>query len=140
MKIPGKIFITELPFTHELRRLGMVDVPVWVDFDSDMNVYLMNEMGGMDLPSQTDLDTLTKVIVQLAHTQKDSIPYLPLSCKCNDYRVNTILEELNDFSIRSFDILSSTQYKITCGEKKKLERRNYYFQSVLRKFIKKDFR
>lgn len=126
MKIPGKVYITELPFTYELKKLGMADYPVWVDYNSDMNVFLMKDMGGVDLPSQSGLDILKKVVVQLAYAQKDSIQYLPLDCKHNDYRLKTILTDLSDFSQRVFDILSETKYKITHDEKTKLEQNIIY--------------
>lgn len=80
MKIPGKVFITELPFTYALKKLGMADYPAWVDFNADMNVFLMKDMGGMDLPPKSDIDTLKKVMIRLAQTQKDSIQHLPLNC------------------------------------------------------------
>jgi len=121
MKIPGKVFITELPFTHAIKKLGMADYPVWIDFNADMNVFLMKDMGGMDLPPQSDLDTLKKVLVRLAQTQKDSIQYLPLDCEHNDYRVKTILANLQDFSQKVYDILQETKYKITYDDKVKLE-------------------
>jgi hypothetical protein len=121
MKIPGNIFISELPFTHALKKLGMAEYPVWVDFNTDMNVFLMKDMGGMDLPPQSDLDTLKKVLVRLAQTQKESIQYLPLDCIHNDYRVKTIITNLHGFSQKVFDILQETKYKITCNEKIKLE-------------------
>lgn len=121
MKIPGKVYITELPFTYELKKLGMIEYPFWVDFNADMNVFLMKDMRGIDLPSQSDMDTLKKVVVQLARTQKDSIQYLPLECKYNDYRLNTIFADLSDFPQRVFNILLETQYKITHNEKMKLE-------------------
>jgi hypothetical protein len=122
MKIPGKVFITELPFTHEIKKLGMANEPVWIDFNADMNVFLMKDMGGMDLPPQSDLDTLKKVLVRLAQTQKDSIQYLPLDCEHNDYSIKTILANLHDFPQKAYDILQETKYKITCDEKVQLER------------------
>lgn len=121
MKIPGKVFITELPFTYELKKLGMVDYPVWVDFNSNMNVFLMKDMGGTDLPDKTDIETLKKVVVQLARTQKNSIKYLPLKCEHNDCRLDTVLSDMIDFPKGVFDILLPTNYKITHDEKQKLE-------------------
>lgn len=121
MKIPGKVYITELPFTHELKKLGMADHPAWVDFDSKLNVFLMKDMGGTDLPDKSDMETLKKVMVQLARVQKNSIQYLPLDCEHNDYSFDTILSDLNDFPQKAFDILLQTKYKITHDEKHKLE-------------------
>ena len=121
MKIPGKVFITELPFTNAIKQIGMADYPVWIDFNADMNVFLMKDMGGMDLPPQSDLDTLKKVLVRLAQTQKNSIQYLPLDCEHNDYRVKTILANLHGFPQKVYDVLQETKYKITYDEKLKLE-------------------
>ena len=121
MKIPGKVFITELPFTYELKKIGMADNPVWVDFNSNMNVFLMHDMGGIDLPDKSDIETLKKVMVKLARTQKESIQHLPLGCEHNDYKIDTVLSDLSDFPGRVFDILSQTKYRITHDEKQKLE-------------------
>ena len=122
MKIPGKISITELPFNCELRKFGLINFPVWVDFNLEMNVFLMKDMTGIDLPPQSNIDTLKKVIIQLARTQKESIPYLPLNCKHYDYRLGTLIKNLNDFPKQAYDILLGTQYRITYEEKEKLEK------------------
>ena len=121
MKIPGKVYITELPFTYEMKMSGMINYPVWVDYNSDLNVFLMKDMGGNDLPDHSDIEILKNVIVQLARTQKESIQLLPLDCKHNDYRLKSILNELHNFSQRVFDILDDTEYKITSDDHDKLD-------------------
>lgn len=122
MKIPGKVYISELTFTNELRKLKITDLPVWVDYNSDMNVFLMKDMCGTNLSPQSDIETLKKVVLRLARMQKNSIQYLPLDFEHNDYRLGTILNNLNDFPQQAFEILLETRYKITYDEKEKLER------------------
>jgi len=113
MKTPGKIYITELPFTHELRKLDIVDLPKWIDFDLDMNVVLMSDMGGNDLPSDSDTDTFKEVILRYAKIQKDSIAHIPLDFTHYDNSVATILDKLRTFPAKSYEILKGTSYELS---------------------------
>ena len=114
MKIPGKIYLSELPLTHELKRI--MDLPIWLAYDFDMNVVLMEDMGGDDLPPQADINTLHKVISKIAKIQKDTLQLLPSDSTYYDYSVSNLLKKLKDFHIKSFDILKGTPYELTQGE------------------------
>lgn len=120
MKIPGKLYIAELSFTSELRKLGIADLPGWIDFDLNMNVVLMKDMGGNDLPNQSDIDTLKVVILQYAQIQKDSILHLPLNFEHYDNTIAAILDKLDTFPQKSFEMLKGTQYEISKDELAKL--------------------
>ena len=123
MKIPGKLYLSELPFTRELMKWGIAELPVWVDFDLDRNVVLMKDMGGHDLPSRSDIDTLKTLVIQFSHIQKDSIQHLQsVSHFCNDYRVDTILGKLDSFLDQTFEILAETRYRLTQDELVRLKR------------------
>lgn len=120
MKIPGKVHITELAFLRELINLNIASLPVWVDYDLDMNVFLMEDMGGEELSWQSDIDTFKKVILQYSKVQKQSFPHLPLKCKYNDYRIATIINKLSGLLEKAFQILMGAKYSITKDECEKL--------------------
>ena len=121
MKIPGKVFITELSFTHALKKTGMTQLPVWLAHDFNRNVILMKDMGGVDLPSQSSIEVFRDVLLALSKIQKASVKHLPLPC-CYDHSLHAILESLSAFPQRSFDILRGTRHELTQNELAKLER------------------
>jgi len=121
MKIPGRTFITELPFTQRLKRLGLVDLPNWIDCNESINVYLMSDMGGNDLPNQSDVGTVQNVILQYANIQKASIPHIPLNFKHYDNTIAAILHKLKTFPKKSCEILQGTLHALTVEEVHKLE-------------------
>ncbi|MCL2404367.1 MAG: hypothetical protein FWC92_02340 [Defluviitaleaceae bacterium] len=120
MKTPGTIYINELPFTKGLREMNINTLPGWVDFDLDMNVVLMNDMGGNDLPGQSDISTWEDVILEYAHIQKNSIQHMPLEFEHYDNTVAAILHKLKTFPIKSYEILKGTPYELSQDELNKL--------------------
>jgi len=121
MKIPGKVFITELPFTHELHEAEMTQLPVWLAQNSGMNVILMKDMGGLDLPPQSSMEVFRDVLLALSEMQKASVKHLPLQC-CYDYRLEVIIENLSGFPQKVLELLRGTPYEITRSDLVKLER------------------
>jgi len=121
MKIPGKVFITELPFTRELKKMEMANLPVWVAHDCGMNVILMEDMGGCNLPSQSSIEVFTDVLLALSEVQMASTKHLPLQCSYN-HSLDAILENLSAFSQKAFEILQGTQHEITQSDLTKLAR------------------
>ena len=122
MKIPGKIFITEIPFTRGLQGLGIVNLPSWIAYDEKLNVYLMLDMGGNDLPHQSDVSTLHSVIVEYANIQKASTSHMPLKFKHYDNTIATMLHKLRTFAEKSCVILQKTHHALSVDETKKLEK------------------
>jgi len=121
MKIPGKFFITELLFTQGLKKLQIADLPHWIDYDIEMNVILMKDMGGHDLPNESGAETLREVILHFAKIQKDSIPHMPPDFFHYDNTVDTMLGRLDAFPEKAFEILSGTKYELTQNELKRLQ-------------------
>ncbi|MCL2570785.1 MAG: aminoglycoside phosphotransferase family protein [Defluviitaleaceae bacterium] len=131
MKIPGKVFINELPFTHKLKEFGIVDLPNWIDYNLDMNVFLMKDMGGNDLPHQSDICTLKKVILQLAEIQKASISHIPLDFEHYDYSIVSHINKLNTFAEETCKMLKGTPHELSESDKNKLAEQLTIAKSLL---------
>ena len=121
MKIPGKVYVTELPFLLKLKKLNIAQLPVWIDYDLNMNVFLMEDMGGTELPWQFDIETFKKVFIEYSKIQKRSIPHLPLNCVCNDHRITTIIDKLDELPQKVSHYLAGTKYEISKQESKTFE-------------------
>ena len=122
MKIPGKIYITELPLTHELKQLNIADFPEWVDHNPDINAVLMKDMGGSDLPPQSDVDVFKDVVLRFAQIQKEASRCLPLGFVPYDYTVEAILRRLDIFAEEAFEILKGSEHEISDAELDNLKR------------------
>lgn len=121
MKIPGKVYVTELPFLLELKKLNIAELPVWIDYNLEMNVCLMKDMGGTELAWEFNADTFRKVLIEYSKVQKQSIPHIPLGCIYNDFRIRTIIDKLNELPEKIFHFLAGTKYKLTEEDIKKFE-------------------
>ena len=135
MKIPGKVYATELPFLCELKKLNIAELPVWIDYNLDMNVFLMEDMGGNELSWQFDTDAFKKVFIAYGKIQKQSIPHLPLNCVYNDFRIAAIIEKLNDLPEKVFNFLKVTKYEISEREVKKLRQNIKSMRDMLKTIL-----
>jgi len=131
MKITGKVFINELPFTHGLKELGIADLPNWIDYNLDMNVMLMKDMGGNDLLHQSDLCTIKKVISQLAEIQKTSISHIPLDFEHYDYSIVSYINKLKAFTEKTCEMLKGTLHELSESDKNKLTEQLTIAKSLL---------
>jgi len=122
MKIPGRIYISELIFTHGLNTLNIANLPYWIDYNSSMNAFLMKDMGGHDIQLQSDTKSLRDVILRYAKIQKDSIRHLPLSHDHYDRTVETVLKTLNAFPHKAYAILKGTQNELRKDELRVLKK------------------
>jgi len=121
MKIPGTIFISEIPFTYGLKKLDITNLPYWMDCDFDMNVMLMKDMCGSDLSNESSAETLRDVLLSFASIQKNSIPHMPLDFFHHDSTISAFLGKLDTFPQKASEILSGTQYKLTQSELENLQ-------------------
>ena len=131
MKIPGKTFITELRFTQGLRGLNIADLPNWIDWDVDMNVFLMRDMGGNDLPNQSDVSTLRDAILHYASIQKASVRHIPLNFEHYDNTIPAILCKLKTYVAKTHEILQGTPHALTMEEIRKLEKQTKIATAML---------
>jgi len=135
LKIVGDIDINEAIFTHKLMESGVPNLPEWIAYSPDLNAFLMQDMGGNDLSSCSDMeiDGLLNLFAALSRTQKTSIPYVNSEDFYGyDYRIGATIDELKDFPRNAYKILSGTQYEITLDEKKKLIRNTECVIAVLK--------
>ncbi|MCL2198265.1 MAG: aminoglycoside phosphotransferase family protein [Defluviitaleaceae bacterium] len=108
MKIPCKIFINEFAFTQGLKGLGIVDMPEWIDFCPELNAILMHDMGGNDLPQQSDIATLQKVLLRYAQIQKASISR-PFDFSHYDNSIATVIKKAYGISKKEPALLPQLQ-------------------------------
>ena len=123
MKICGEGYANEQAFTRKLIEANVPNLPEWVGYNTNLRVFLMQDMGGEDLSSLSSMDMtdLLNLFAALALTQKASIPYVNSADFCGyNYRIDAIINELQDFPNYVYGMLSDTRHKISMGEKEKL--------------------
>jgi len=134
LKKTGNFIIDELTFTQKLMELGLISLPEWIGYDHDMSVCLMRDMGGCDLSllPTLDMETSLNMFISLSRLQKDSIQYVESKGFCGvDYRISTMLEELEDLPETAYTMLSDTQYRITQEETEKLKQNAEHIKTML---------
>ena len=102
MKISGKGYASELAFMRKLIEANVPNLPEWVGYNDDLNVFLMKDMGGEDLSSisSMDMESLCNLFIALARMQKASITHVNSAYFCGyDYRINAIISEIKNFFI-----------------------------------------
>ena len=98
-----------------------MDLPDWVDFNLGMNVVLMKDMSGYNLPQESDMDIWRDVILRYAKIQKDSITHIPFNFVHYDRTIDTIVGKLHTFPEKVFEFLKGTQNELTPKEVKDLK-------------------
>jgi len=134
MKIVGDPY-SELTFTHKLLEHEIPNLPEWVGCNPALGAILMRDMGGEDLSSQSimEIKDLQNLAVALSHTQKCSIQYVNSADFFGyDYKLSTIINELENFPEEVFNMLQGTQYEISPNEKAKLTHNAQHVISMLR--------
>jgi 8-oxo-dGTP diphosphatase len=134
LKKTTSFIIDELTFTLKLMELGIINLPEWIGYDHDMNVCLMRNMGGSDLSllPTLEMETSLNMFTSLSRLQKDSIQYVKSEGFYGfDYRIGTMLAELEDLPESAYKMLSDTQYRITRDEVEKLKRNAKHITALL---------
>ena len=134
LKKTTSFIVDELAFTLKLMEAGIIDLPAWIGYNHDMKLCLMRDMGGSDLSElpSLDVETSLNMFISLARMQKDSVQFVKSEDFCGfDYRIGTMIEELEYLPESAYEMLSDTQYRITRDETEKLKRNAEYVKSVL---------
>jgi len=124
LKKTTDFIIDELKFTLKLMELGIINLPEWIGYCYEMKVYLMRDMGGSDLSfvSELNMESLLNMFTSLARIQKNSIQYVESKDFYGvDYRIDTMLKEMNDLPEFAYEMLCDTPYRMTQTEMEKLE-------------------
>jgi len=92
-------------------------------------------MGGCDLSllPTLEMETALNMFIALSRLQKDSIQYVKSEGFCSvDYRIGTMLKELDELPEIAYTMLSDTQYRITRDETEKLKQNAEHIKMVLK--------
>jgi hypothetical protein len=139
LKKATSFIIDELTFTLKLMESEIITLPKWIGYDYDKKIYLMQDMGGNDLSflSSLDVETAANMFVSLARMQIKSVKYANSEDFYGfDYKIRTMLQELNDLPETAYKMLSDTQYRITQDETEKLKINAEYVKTVLKSIEK----
>lgn len=94
-----------------------------IGHDLKKNVTLMRDMKGNDLPEKLDLDVGCALLHAYAKIQKQSIPYaMALPADFNDYRIESMIGELDGFPERVYQRMRGTKHETTQAQGSKLRK------------------
>jgi len=81
---------------------------------------------------QLNIETALDMFISLSRIQKDSIEFVKTEGVYGfDYRISTMLKELDDLPESAYKMLSDTQHRITRDEMEKLKQNTEYVAKVL---------
>lgn len=133
MKIPGSAYIREIAMTNRVREWGIAKLPEWVAADVPLNVFLMSDMGGYDLPADSAFDLLGSVIDQWAQLQIDALPFLNHEAPYPfyDLRLPVLRKKLDELVDEGMCLLDGSPYELKAEEISLLRSRQSHFSDVL---------
>jgi len=134
LKKTTSFIIDELAFTLKLMELGFISLPEWIAYDHDMKVCLMRDMGGSDLSilPTVDMETLINMFISLSRFQINTVQFVKSEDFCGfDYRICTMLAELEDLPASAQEILFDTPHRLSQDETEKLKRNAEHVKTVL---------
>jgi hypothetical protein len=124
LKFAGDAYINEVIFTQRLAECGIPNIPEYIVFDTDRNLFVMRGMDGHDLSENTEMgaDELVKLAKALAETQKYSIPYAGSAGFYGyDYRIGATADDLANYPEEACGMLAGTEYEVSAEGKRRLD-------------------
>lgn len=122
LKIPCAIYIKEMEITRQLMNWNITLLPEWLAYDTNTNAILMKDMGGFNLPDNSDITTLEVIAKKYAMFQRDSINYISEGdFAFYNYSITSIWDSLDLLSQSIYEMLKSTRYELATDELVKLK-------------------